>query len=99
GAVMLGELVGVVPEPLVGRDQFEALVQLPCRGQAGRVVMVEDGEEHRRSLPEALRPPKAFSGLTTLMTIMVREDGVTHPFGIIVFQYPQLRLGGWTPRN
>jgi hypothetical protein len=41
----------------------------------------------------------AFSGLTTLMTVMVREDGATHPFGIIVFQYHQLRLGGWTPRN
>jgi hypothetical protein len=41
----------------------------------------------------------AFSGLTTLMTVMMREDGATHPFGIIVFQYPQLRLGGWTPRN
>jgi len=26
------------------------------------------------------------------MMIMVREDRATHPFGIIVFQYHQLRL-------
>ena len=52
GAMVLGELVGVVTEPLVRRDQLEALVQLPCRRQPGRVVVVEDGEEHRRSLSE-----------------------------------------------
>jgi hypothetical protein len=51
-AMVLGELVGVVAEPLIGGDQLEALVQLPCRRQAARIVVVEDGEEHRRSLPD-----------------------------------------------
>ena len=80
GAVVLGELVGVVAEPLVGRDQFEALVQLPCRWQAGRVVVIEDGEEHRQSLPDGghgagQAEPRMRSGSSSALSSGCLADG------------------------
>jgi hypothetical protein len=51
GAVVLGHLVSVVAEPLVGLDQRQTLGELRGRRSSGCVVVIEDGEAHR------LRPP------------------------------------------
>ena len=48
GAVMLGELVGVVAEPLIGLDQRQALGQLRSRRPSGSAVVIENGEAHRQ---------------------------------------------------
>src|SRR5215472_11273872 len=45
--MVLGELVGVEPEPLVRLDQLNAFSDLLRRRPAGRVVVVEDRKAHR----------------------------------------------------
>ena len=90
--MVLGELVGVVAEPLVGRDQLEALVQLPCRRQAGRVVMVEDGEEHRRSLSV----PGDSHGARGRSHAPVRDHRLSiHPASARWLDPTELRLESW----
>jgi hypothetical protein len=63
GAVVLGEVIGVEPRPLVALEQLQALLELPPDCEPRLVDVVEDAELTLPPVPRVawLRRPNAAS--------------------------------------